>query len=180
MLRAWTRADAPLFKAAIDASLPELRRWIPWAKDEPSTQRQIEARLDGYARDFAEGRDALYGVFDAGEAELLGGAGLYRRVGPGALEVGYWVRSDRAGRGIATEAARALTEAAFATAGVQRVEVHCDPRNAASAAVPRKLGYRHRETREGDARTPDGEPRDTMVWELTATEHAAQKRDDER
>ncbi len=119
-------------------------------------------------------------MFDAAEAELLGGVGLYRRVGPGALEIGYWVRSDRTGRGIATEAARALTGAAFATAGVDRVEVHCDPRNAASAAVPGKLGYRHRETREGDARTPDGEPRATMIWELSAAEHAEQKRDDER
>lgn len=180
VLRCWTAADAPLFKAAVDGSLPELRRWIPWAKDEPSPIAMLKARLRGYRRDFLEGRNALYAVLDTTEGEVLGGAGLYRRVGPGALEIGYWIRSDQAGRGIATEAAAALTDAAFETAGVERVEVHCDPRNEASAAIPRKLGYRHRETRVGDARTPDGETRDTMIWELTAAEHAAWSHGDER
>ena len=35
-----------------------------------------------------------------------------RRVGPVAIEIGYWIRSDHAGRGYATEAAAILVEAA--------------------------------------------------------------------
>ena len=53
-----------------------------------------------------------FGLFEA-DGELVGGFGLHRRRGPGILEIGYWVRSDRTGRGYATGAARALTQAAF-------------------------------------------------------------------
>ncbi|HUG01881.1 MAG TPA: GNAT family N-acetyltransferase [Longimicrobiales bacterium] len=178
-MRCWEPADAPLCRHAIDSSLPELRPWIPWAKHEPSSLPELKARLAAYRRDFLEGRNALYAVLDRGETEVLGGAGLYRRVGPGALEVGYWIRSDQAGRGLATEAAGALTGAALATDGIDRIEIHCDPRNVASAAIPRKLGYRYRETSIGNARTPDGEPRDTMIWELTAAEYRARGSDDD-
>ena len=36
VLRRWRAADAPRFKAALDASLAELAPWIPWAADEPT------------------------------------------------------------------------------------------------------------------------------------------------
>jgi RimJ/RimL family protein N-acetyltransferase len=44
-------------------------------------------------------------------------------------------------RGIATAAARLLTDTAFALPGVEYVEIHHDRANAASRAVPRRLGY---------------------------------------
>jgi RimJ/RimL family protein N-acetyltransferase len=55
---------------------------------------------------------------------------------------------------------------------LSRVEIRCDPRNTASAAVPRRLGYRHVTTLEANVLTPAGEPRDTMVWVQTAAELA--------
>jgi RimJ/RimL family protein N-acetyltransferase len=74
--------------------------------------------------------------------ELVGGAGLHPK-GPGTADIGYWVRADRTGRGYATAAARALTEAAFQhLADVHRVTIRMDQANVARAAVPRKLGYR--------------------------------------
>jgi RimJ/RimL family protein N-acetyltransferase len=54
---------------------------------------------------------------------------------------------------------------------VQRVEIHCDPRNVASAAVPRKLGFTHEATLRQRAVTSDGKLRDTMIWTLLATEY---------
>lgn len=131
----------------------------------------IEDRLRGYRDDFHSGGDALFAILDPEEAEVLGGAGLYRRVGPGGIEIGYWVRSDLAGRGIATEATIALTDAGFALEGIDRIEIHCDPRNGASVAIPRKLGYVHIETRPM-LDPPGGDPvASTMVWVLTAEEY---------
>ena len=172
-MRCWHPHDARLFKAALDSSLPELQRWIPWAMNEPSELDVLEDRLSGYRDDFFAGRSALFAVMDPDETEVLGGAGLYRRVGPGALEIGYWVRSDRAGQGLATEAARAMTDVGFMLTGIERIEIHCDPLNTPSIAVPRKLGYVQGETLADQAVGPTGEPRDTMIWRLTTEGYGA-------
>jgi len=168
VLRCWMPDDAPNLKAAIDSSLEHLRRWMPWALDEPSELGQLTDRLTAFRAAFLSGDDFVYGIFDPAETEVLGGSGLHPRIGPGGLEIGYWIRADLLQRGLATEAARALTLAGLAIPGVGRIEIRCDPQNVASAAIPRRLGYRHRETHRSDATTPTGEPRDTMVFELKA------------
>ena len=159
IMRCWHPHDAPLLKAALDSSLPELQRWIPWAMramNEPSELDVLEDRLSGYRDDFFAGRSALFALMDPDETEVLGGAGLYRRVGPHALEIGYWVRSDQAGQGLATEAVQAMTDVGFMLSGIERIEIHCDPLNAPSIAVPRKLGYDHKGPVVDHAGRPEG------------------------
>jgi ribosomal-protein-serine acetyltransferase len=137
VLRRWRPADAPRLLAAIERSLPELRRFMPWAMTEP-TLETVGAFLE---RAWDPPATFTFGLFDEA-GEVVGGFGLHGRRGPGVLEIGYWVRSDRAGRGYATAAAEALTDVGFAFfPGTFRVEIRCDPVNAASAAVARKLGY---------------------------------------
>ena len=66
-----------------------------------------------------------------------------------------------------------MTVAAFGLPDVDRLEIHCDPANVASAAIPAKLGYRHRETLRANKLTPRGDPRDTMVFELPSEDYRA-------
>jgi RimJ/RimL family protein N-acetyltransferase len=61
----------------------------------------------------------------------------------------------------------------FDVAGIERIEIHCDPRNERSAAVPRRLGFVHEATLRGRLRDHDGTPRDAMVWTLHAEAFAA-------
>jgi RimJ/RimL family protein N-acetyltransferase len=181
VLRCWDPADAPLLKAAIDASLDHLRPWMPWAADEPQPLQTKVGLLRRFRGEFDLGRDFVYGIFCRGEGEVLvvdsmtlrGGAGLHTRLGEGALEIGYWIHAAHINQGLATETAAALTKVAFQVHGVDRVEIHCDPANLRSAAVPRKLGYLHEATLRRRARTADGKPRDTMVWTLFAQAYAA-------
>jgi RimJ/RimL family protein N-acetyltransferase len=127
---------------AIESSYPELRRWMAWAQTVPSGDAMSAVIAVGVAS-FEADREWQYALREAASGELVGGAGLHRRGGPDALEIGYWVRTDRTGRGYATSAARALTDAAFASSSeCDRVEIHMDQANLASVAVPRKLGYR--------------------------------------
>lgn len=63
---------------------------------------------------------------------MVGGTGLHTRVGPDAFEIGYWIRTDAAGAGLATEASAALTRTALELCGAERVELRIDPRNEAS------------------------------------------------
>jgi len=173
VMRCWYPHDAPLLKDALDSSLPELQTWIPWARKEPSAIDVLEDRLSGYRDDFFAGRSALFALMDPDETEVLGGVGLYRRVGPGGLEIGYWVRSDQAGQGLATEATQAMTDVGFMLSGIERIEIHCDPLNAASHAVPKKLGYELAETPADHAVGPTGSTRDTMIWMLTTERYGA-------
>jgi RimJ/RimL family protein N-acetyltransferase len=130
--------------------------------------------LRGFRGRFDLGEDFVYGIFTADEAEVVGGSGLHARVGPEALEIGYWVRASRAGRGFATEAAAALTRVAFAVCRVERVEIRVDPANAASLAVPRKLGFVKEGTLRRRLHGPDGTPvqRDAVVFALLRHELA--------
>ena len=85
-------------------------------------------------------------------------------------EIGYWIHADRIHQGIATQASAALTRVAFEIDHVARVEIHCDPANVRSAAVPRKLGFTHEATLRHHTLLQDGEFRDTMIWTLLASE----------
>jgi RimJ/RimL family protein N-acetyltransferase len=171
LVRCYSPEDASKLKEAIDASLDHLRPWMPWAKDEPETLDAKVERLRRFRGNFDLGNDFAYGVFSPDESVVLGGAGLHPRVGPNALEIGYWVRGDHIGKGLATEAAAALVRIGFEVHKVGRVEIHCDPTNVRSAAVPRKLGLILDATLRRRALRPDGSERDTMIWSLFATEY---------
>jgi RimJ/RimL family protein N-acetyltransferase len=167
VLRPWNVADAPVLKALIDANRDHLRAWMPWAMNEPSPIDVLAKRIEGFRAAVRDGTDFGVGIHLGDEA--IGGAGLHRRGAPDTLEIGYWMSVPHIGRGYASEAAMALTRLAFSMAHVEHVQIRCDPRNAASASVPRKLGFEHIATLEADTLTPTGEPRATMVWQISRT-----------
>ena len=139
VLRRWVVADAPRLSAAILASLEHLRPWMPWVAAEPVTLEDRVALIERWQTDWEQGGDLVVGIFM--DDMVVGGSGLHSRRGPGVLEIGYWVHVDHARHGIATEASEALTSAAFTVDGIERVEIHHDKANVASAGVPRRLGY---------------------------------------
>src|SRR5215212_3058492 len=136
---------------------------MAWADDEATTPERRAAYLARCERGWEDGSDFSFLVLDPEERTVLGGCGLHRRIGPGAIEIGYWVHTDHGGRGIATALARALTGAALALPDVERVEIHCDEANVRSAAVSRRLGYRL-DRIEGDEVTAPAETGRSMVW----------------
>lgn len=149
VIRCWSPDDAALAKEAIDASLDHLREWMPWAQSEPTTLEEKRALLESFAGMFERGEDVIYGIFDRGERRVVGGTGLHPRLEGNAREIGYWIRADAIGRGLATESTAALTRVGFELDGLEHVEIHCDPANVRSAAIPRKLGYSQAGERDG-------------------------------
>jgi RimJ/RimL family protein N-acetyltransferase len=141
LLRPWNPVDAPALAEAVTESLPSLLEWMPWAKHEPMTLPEREALLRRFRGQFDLDQEYIYGIFDRASGAALGGTGLHPRRGPGAFEIGYWMRTSRTGRGLTTEAAGALTRVAFEVCRVDRVEIRCAVGNDASAAIPLKLGY---------------------------------------
>ena len=166
-LRCWNPQDAPMLKAAVDASRAHLSPWMPWAREDTTLQMQID-RLRQVRGAFDQGEDFTYGVLSRDESQVLGGSGLHTRGGDRARMIGYWIHVDHIGQGYATETSAALTKAAFLIEDLDRVEIHCDPANAASAAIPRKLGYTHEATLRRRTHWSDGKVEDSMIWTLFA------------
>jgi RimJ/RimL family protein N-acetyltransferase len=164
LLRPWRTADAPALRGAIDESLDALRPFISWAAREPTSLAATEARLTEYAQDFERGLRWRYAIVERETGALLGGASLHPYPGPGALEVGYWVRTSWHRRGVARAAAAALTRHAFAAHGVHHVEIWFDPGNHASRAVAQALGFAPAGPRL--VTRADGSPREVCVYRL--------------
>jgi len=171
ILRPWQAGDEADLQQALGESVAHLKPWIPWVTTEPPTRDQTRSRLQVWIDEFASGANFVYAVLDRSDGRVAGGAGLYPRVGPGGIEIGYWIRLSRAGSGFATEAARALTPAGFGLAGIDRVEIHTSPANEASRRVPEKLGYVLEEVRK-DVPQRDGSVRDSAVYTLSAARYA--------
>ena len=170
VLRAWREDDGPLLKQAIDHNKDHLKPWVPWATCEETPLEAAQARVTTLAGDFAADRNWLYAVMSPDEQRLIGGVGLHNRIGPGGLEVGYWIDRDHINRGLATEVAGTLVEMALADPDVLLVEVHIDARNAASARVPQRLGFTMVEIREAPGKFAGDPPVSLMVWRLTRGE----------
>jgi RimJ/RimL family protein N-acetyltransferase len=167
VLRCYDLADGPAVDATIADNIAHLRRWMSWAHAEPLSPEARLAQLRRMRSAFDRDLEHVYGIFDRA-GKMLGGTGLHPRVGEGGIEIGYWIDRRHEGRGLVTEAAGALTRLAIEILRLDRVEIHCDPENTRSAAVPRRLGYTHEATLRRRVRTPDGGLRDSMIWSLFA------------
>jgi RimJ/RimL family protein N-acetyltransferase len=171
ILRRITVEDAPALSRAATESLDHLRPWMPWATPEGTSLETQRDRLLGPATLWNSGSGYEYGIF-LPDGSLVGGCGLHRRIGPSALEIGYWVHVDHTRRGIATASAGALTAVGFGLRGIERMEIHCDEANLASASVPPKLGYRLTGRIEHVAEAP-GEVGSRLIWVLYRREWEA-------
>jgi RimJ/RimL family protein N-acetyltransferase len=90
-------------------------------------------------------------------------------------EIGYVFHPDAQGRGLATEAARALVDLAFDGLGVHRVYGAIDARNGASARVLEHLGMR-REAHLVENEWVKGEWTDEVIYAVLADEWAQRRR----
>ena len=80
-----------------------------------------------------------------------------------SAEIGYWLGTDYWGRGIVTEAVRAVTDYAFATFDICRVYAGVFEWNPASMRVLERAGY-ELEGRMRKSVTKDGETVDELIY----------------
>jgi ribosomal-protein-serine acetyltransferase len=159
VLRRWEPRWADPAAAAVRESLPELEPFLPWARDDydVATMRDF---IDRSVDTWTKGTEFNYAIFTAGT--FIGAIGLMTRIGPGALEIGYWMRTSYAGRGHMTAAVRALADVALAQPGIDRVVIRHDPANGASAAVAVKAGFAEVEPTDGDRQASGGTGTDVI------------------
>lgn len=172
ILRPWRVEDASSLHPILRANTAHLGPWIPARVAEPVPVPELAARLAGFAAEFLADREWRYSLLEIDGGALLGEVGLYPRAASGrvryadadCVEIGYWLRSDATGRGLATEAARAMFAVATGLPGLTHVEIRCDARNTPSAAVPRRLGFVLSATLRQPPVAPSEPPVELQLW----------------
>ncbi|GMV37019.1 MAG: hypothetical protein AMXMBFR61_15270 [Fimbriimonadales bacterium] len=146
-------------------SIAEVGRWLPWCHPEyrrEETAEWIAGRIAAW--DCGEAYEFV--IEDAATGRVLGGVGIngidrsHR-----SANLGYWVRTSAAGRGVATAAARLAARFALKEVGLVRVCILADIENRPSQRVAEKAGA----VREGVLRNAlflRGEPRDAVCYSL--------------
>ena len=116
----------------------EVMRYYPKPADAKDVREFIDRMRASYRTDGC----GLWLVVDRESGEPLGRVGLLRQHvnGVDEFEIGYMIHRPFWRRGLATEAAAAVREYAFAERKLPRVISLIRPDNVASQAVARKLG----------------------------------------
>ena len=166
MLRPYREGDGPLLFEAVRESIAEISPWLPWCHQNYSIE---ESREFVASREAAAQGDEHYSfaVFSKqNDRQLLGGVGLnfINRVHQFG-NLGYWVRTNAAGQGVATRATRLAARFGFEQLGLQRIEIVASVDNVASQRVAERVGA----VREGVLRKRlliGGEPQDAVMFSL--------------
>lgn len=127
---------------AVEMSLPDLRPWLVWTAE--TSRAAVVDFIASRPAAWDAGSGYTFTVTEGGNVIGLASLAVHN---PALTqgEVGYWLRSDRAGRGLMTEAARAVRDFAFDVAGRHRLNLRAGAGNVASQRVAEKIGF----TREG-------------------------------
>ncbi len=135
-------SDAAEMWLAIDGSRAHLERWLPWVpfNSDPAANQRF---TDACAADWDAGRALRFTIRERSSRALAGVVGLEACVHlHRSCELGYWLRKDASGRGLMTEASRAVLEFAFRQMGAHRIRVAAATDNHPSLQVIARLGFR--------------------------------------
>jgi ribosomal-protein-serine acetyltransferase len=138
-----TVADTEEVYLAIDADRDRLREWLPWvdATSSLAVQREFLASLEA-----ANAAGTGLHVTLRQDTAFAGVMGLRINGMHGSADVGYWVATAYAGRGLVTRSVAALVDLAFGPLGLHRVELRAATANDRSRAVAQRLGLVHEGT----------------------------------
>src|SRR5215212_312932 len=144
------RRSVPEDAEAISAyrSLPDVGRYQGWDRtDAPFLRHEFEAMA---VRDPGDRGWVQLTLEERDTGALIGDVGMSPADGePGVLKIGYTVSPSHQGKGVATEAVRALIGYAFDRLGADVVRIYADADNAASIRVAEKAGLTFIERFEG-------------------------------
>lgn len=163
-LRPPAEIDATAVASAVRASHAELAPWMPWAGSDYGVDAAL-VWIRGETGDLHR-----FVIVDHDDGEIIGSCGLNRVDELNrTANLGYWVRSDRAGRGVATAATRLLMAFGTSVVELHRLEIVMSTRNEASRRVAEKAGAVYEGVRRS-ALLLEGERHDAHVFSVVATD----------
>jgi ribosomal-protein-serine acetyltransferase len=134
-----------------------LSKFLPWPKHTHSSE-DSKTFIESIIQKRKSGEEYGFGIELDGN--LVGHISLMHLRDGKEPEIGYWVESKSAGKGVTTKAATALTKFGIDTLKLKRIIIRVRPDNIGSNKVAEKSGYKfshHGEDEEGPLN----------IWEVT-------------
>jgi len=173
ILRPLRRRDANQWYALRRHNADWLRQWeatLPAA--DPSIPGTYRGMVRAYQREAKASRAQAFALEVGGRLMgqvTIGGIAL------GSLRsayIGYWISQDAAGLGLMPKAVAMVTDHAFDSLRLHRLEINIRPENASSRRVAEKLGYREEGFRRNYLHI-EGQWRDHNSYVMLADERPA-------
>jgi len=163
ILRILTERDAGAVFALVDQDRAYLREWLPWVDASRSADDTL-AFIRSSREQLAAETGFSAGLWHAGHfAGVIGMHKIDRMNRKG--EIGYWLGEAHQGKGLMTDACRAVVTHALEELELNRVEILCAEGNRKSCAIPRRLSF----TEEGvlrEAELVDGRYHDLHLFAM--------------
>ncbi len=132
-LRPLVEGDAEDLLDAVNSSRQALKRRLSWVSAISSTED---------CRAFIRQSEAFAVIEAKDPGMLIGSASLQAApILPGLAEASVWIRSDRSGRGYATQALLLLEARAFRQDALHKLYARIDPANRPGRKVLQKAGF---------------------------------------
>lgn len=166
LVRPFEHHDVPAFAEAARESSASVGIWMPWCHDTYS-EAEAQAWIDACIENVRSNSAYDLGIFSSDGKDLYGGIAINQistRHNFGV--VGYWVRTTRQRRGIATQAVKLIAAFGLGELQLTRLEIVIALANHASQGVAERAGA----TYEGIARNRlliRGRPLDAAVYSFT-------------
>jgi RimJ/RimL family protein N-acetyltransferase len=164
VIRPWEQRDDPGFRQM--ATDPEMVRYTsvrtPWSDE------RIAEFFARQSRHLAARGYCFGAMIDRATDRVAGLCGFQPSANSADVEIGWWVRKDLWGRGLATEAAAGALRHAWDFLGLDRVIAVAYAENRASIRIMEKLGFRRERRLPGDLgrAAPEAEVEEVVVYAI--------------
>ncbi|MBI2619581.1 MAG: GNAT family N-acetyltransferase [Ignavibacteriales bacterium] len=126
--------------ALIDKNRAYLRQWLPWLDTQRSPGDTLQF-IRTVREQIQQNETLTLAIWF--EKNLCGVISYHRFDWTNrASMVGYWLTEELQGKGIMTEACRAMVDHGFSRLGLHRIEIRCAPGNRKSWMIPERLGFK--------------------------------------
>ncbi|WP_285137268.1 GNAT family protein [Microbacterium sp. lyk4-40-TSB-66] len=135
--------EADLEAMAVYRGDAEVCRFLPFDPQTPDDIRDRIGHLFGGTTLEGERGGVVLVIERSDDEQVIGDLVLFH-LDPeaGSAEIGWVVSPAASGRGLATEAVRALVDTAFRVYGLRRLTARIDPENVRSVALAERVGMR--------------------------------------